>query len=75
MRHIGEIIQPMARRVFDAERFPFLSHRSIAEVAETETLRQRRSAGSLKDTGRWRLAALEARAWEPDRINNDGDVA
>jgi hypothetical protein len=48
------------------DRFPWLSHRTIAEVAETETLRKRRAAGTLPRCND-RLRVLEARAAEPER--------
>ena len=46
--------------------FPFRSHRSIAEVAETETLRRKRLCGELNGSTAARLRALEARAVEPE---------
>ena len=47
--------------------YPWQSHRTIREVAETETLRERRKNGTLPDHGKQRLQALEARAVEPER--------
>ncbi len=45
------------------DRFPWLSHRSLAEVYETEQWREKRRAGKWYDSPR--LRALEARACEP----------
>lgn len=50
-------------------RFPFLSHRTLAEVDETEKLRAPKAADRHKfiNSARApRLQALEARAYEPD---------
>lgn len=47
--------------------WPFKSHRSIAEVDETDRLRARRAGRvTFTHTARYRLVALEARAVEPD---------
>jgi hypothetical protein len=49
--------------------FPWRSHRTLAEVAETERLREkRRTDDSWHNGNAVRLAALEARACEPPAL-------
>ncbi len=47
--------------------FPYRSHRTFAEVAETERLRQRARHEDLHMNARARWHALEARACQPER--------
>jgi hypothetical protein len=49
------------------DKFPWQSHRTLAEVTETQVLRRLQRTIAWRNNNRWRLQTLEARACEPDR--------
>lgn len=58
----------------ERDRFPWRTHRTLAEVSETDALNNKVGKSALSQSERGRLGILMAKAYAANSVPNPGDA-